>query len=105
MPKIKFIQANGHIDEVDAAVGSSIMQAATRFGVAGIIGECGGAAMCATCHIVIDPDWIASTGTMGEVEDEMLNNTLTERQPTSRLSCQINITDAMDGMTVHVPSE
>ena len=104
MPKIKFVHGDGHIDEVDAEVGRTLMEAATDQGVNGIVAECGGSIMCATCHVYVDPNWMSIAGTRNEIEDEMLNDTLAERRDNSRLSCQIAITAEMDGFVVHVPS-
>ncbi len=104
MPRIFFVHDDGNIDEVEAEVGSSVMQSAMKIGVDGIIAECGGSAMCATCHVFVDPDWQAVTGERNEVEDEMLNDTEVPRQDNSRLSCQIKVTEAMDGLKLYIPS-
>ncbi len=104
MPLISFMHSDGHVDEVEADVGSSVMQAAMKIGVDGIIAECGGSAMCATCHVLVDPEWQAVTGERNDVEDEMLNDTEAPRQDNSRLSCQIKVTEAMDGLKLYIPS-
>ena len=104
MPRIFFVQDDGAIDEVEADVGSSVMQSAMKIGVEGIIAECGGSAMCATRHVFVDTDWQEVTGERNEVEDEMLNDTEVPRQDNSRLSCQIKVTEAMDGLKLYIPS-
>lgn len=88
---------------LDVKPGTSLMEAATARAIPGIIGECGGALACATCHVVVAPDWFAKTGGPGTMEDDMLDSTDAERQPCSRLSCQIRMSAALDGIRVTVP--
>ncbi|CAN1541622.1 Fdx Ferredoxin [Paracoccaceae bacterium] len=95
--------ADGQDVTHDVAEGLNLMEAATAHGVAGIIGECGGSMSCATCHVVVDPDWFARTGAIGDFEDQMLDVVEADRQPTSRLSCQIRMTAALDGIRLVVP--
>ena len=95
--------ADGREITLDVADGVSLMEAATQRGVPGIIGECGGSMSCATCHIVVDPAWAHVAGTPSAFEDDMLDITEAGRQPTSRLSCQIRMTAALDGVVVSVP--
>lgn len=83
--------------------GDSLMQAATAKGISGIIGECGGSMSCATCHVVVDPAWFAKTGALDGFEDQMLDVAEAERQPTSRLSCQIRMSADLDGIILRVP--
>ncbi len=104
MPRVFFVHDNGSVDEIEAEVGSSVMQTAMKIGVEGIIGECGGSAMCATCHVFVDPEWEEATGERNDVEEEMLNDTEVPRQDNSRLSCQIKVTEAMDGLRLYIPS-
>jgi ferredoxin, 2Fe-2S len=103
MPKIIYVQRNGVRKEAEAAVGTSLMQAAILNGVDGIIGECGGSAMCATCHIYVDPEFAAAVPPLSQIEDDLLDSTAAERQPNSRLGCQISIAASLDGIVVHVP--
>lgn len=79
------------------------MQAATGAGVAGIVAECGGSVMCATCHVIVDEAWADKLPPPLAIELEMLECTATERQPTSRVSCPIKLTTAMQGLVVRVP--
>ncbi|WP_421851379.1 2Fe-2S iron-sulfur cluster-binding protein [Oricola sp.] len=103
MPKVTFVHPDGCRETVEGDSGVSIMQLATSKRIGGIIGECGGAAMCTTCHVFVDPAHVESTGNPNEIEDEMLEVTATERQTTSRLGCQIVLTDQMDGLVLHLP--
>ncbi|MEU4222804.1 2Fe-2S iron-sulfur cluster-binding protein [Nonomuraea sp. NPDC026600] len=105
MPIVIFRTPDGTQRKVDAPAGSSLMQAAVSHDVAGIVAECGGNAACATCHVYVDPRQVALVGPPNDVEDEMLDFTAAERSPTSRLSCQIRVSDALDGLVVHVPEE
>src|SRR5690606_4421021 len=101
-PRIIFIEADGTEHAVDAQDGFSIMEAARDNDVPGIEAECGGAGSCATCHVYIGTDWIAAVGRAGRAEHELLE--LVEcRRDESRLSCQINICQDLDGLVVQLP--
>lgn len=95
--------ADGREITLEVAEGESLMQAATQHGMPGIIGECGGSMSCATCHVVVDPAWADRAGPPGPFEEDMLDITEAGRQPTSRLSCQIRMGTALDGIVVGVP--
>lgn len=103
MPKVTWILADGRQISAQVAVGHNLMEAAVANNVSNVIGECGGCLSCATCHVYVDPAWTAKTGKPGEMEDDMLEITTAERKPTSRLSCQINATEELDGIILHVP--
>ena len=103
MPDITFIHFDGTEQGLEAPEGVSVMQAATGAGVRGIVAECGGSAMCATCHVYVDPAWADKLPPPLANELEMLECTASERLPTSRLSCQIKLTAAMQGLTVRIP--
>jgi ferredoxin, 2Fe-2S len=103
MPTITYIDADGREILVDAAEGMSVMEAATLHGLSGIVAECGGAMMCATCHVYVDEHWVERVGGPSEGEDEMLDGTAAERRPNSRLSCQIEVTPDLDGLVVRTP--
>jgi 2Fe-2S ferredoxin len=103
MPAITFIHADGKSDRVETSGGESAMQAATRHGLDGILAECGGNAMCATCHVYVDEAWLARLPAMADDEDALLDGTAAERLPNSRLSCQIMITPALDGLVLRLP--
>ncbi|KZK77682.1 Ferredoxin-6 [Pseudovibrio sp. Ad46] len=102
MPKITFITSSGESHEVDAAAGSTVMENAIKNMVPGIEAECGGACACATCHVYVDPAWNDKTGDPEPMEEDMLDFAQDVRD-TSRLSCQIRVTDEMDGLVVHIP--
>ena len=103
MPKITYVHADGAREELEAAEGTSVMQAATTQGVEGIVAECGGNCMCATCHVYVEPSQLALLPAMSEEEDALLDGAAAERRPNSRLSCQISVTQALDGLVVQLP--
>lgn len=103
MPRLTFVSPDGNETTVEASAGDSVMQAALAGNVEGIVAECGGAMMCATCHVYVADDWAPQTGTASDGERAMLDFAASEVKPTSRLSCQIAITDELDGLTVHLP--
>jgi len=105
MPSITFISADGSEEKVTAVEKSTLMQVALDEGVDGIVAECGGGCACATCHCYIDERWTEVVGPANEFEEEMLDATTAERKPNSRLSCQVTLTDEMDGLIVHLPDE
>ena len=105
MPTVIFQLPDRTERKVTAESGTMLMQAAVANGVQGIVAECGGNASCATCHVYVATAQSALVGPPNDVEDEMLDFTAAERRPTSRLSCQIRLTDALDGLVVGVPEE
>ena len=96
MPQITFTDFEGNARTVSANVGDSVMETAVRNGVPGIVAECGGSLSCATCHVIVDPEDFASLPEMEPMEDEMLYGTAVDREETSRLCCQIKVTDDFD---------
>ena len=104
MAKITFKQPDGTEHSVNAAVGVTVMEAAKTNLVPGIEAECGGACACATCHVYVDPAWAEKTGKPAEMEEDMLDFAFDVRE-TSRLSCQIKVTEALDGLVVEVPAK
>lgn len=102
MPKITYIEPDGTTYEVEAETGSTVMEAAIRNMVPGIEAECGGALACATCHVYVDEAWQQKTGSASEMEEDMLDFAFDVR-PNSRLSCQIKVTEELDGLVVRVP--
>ena len=103
MPRITFIEHNGTTRTVEGESGSTVMETAIRNAVPGIEAECGGACACATCHVYVAEDWLAAVGKPAPMEEDMLDFAFDVR-PNSRLSCQIKITDALDGLTVTTPA-
>jgi 2Fe-2S ferredoxin len=104
LPKVVYVSAEGVERVVDAHAGESAMAAAVRNGVPGIIGECGGNTSCATCHVWVRDAFSDRVGGPGELEDDLLDLGVSERRAGSRLSCQIELTDALDGLTLDVPA-
>ena len=102
MPKITYIQADGAENVVDAKAGWSVMEGAIKNRVRGIDADCGGACACATCHVYVDDAWMDKVGQPSEMEEGMLDFA-TDLRPTSRLSCQIKLTAALDGLVLHTP--
>ncbi len=103
MPKMVFIERNGNRKEVDARIGLSVMEIAHRHDV-DIEGACDGSLACSTCHVIVDRDWSVRLDEASEDEEDMLDLAfgLTE---TSRLGCQIVMSEALDGLTVALPEE
>ena len=102
MPTVTFIEYNGTPHEVDAVNGVSLMRAAVDHNVPGIDADCGGACACATCHVYVDPAWLAKTGARTEMEESMLSFAAAT-QENSRLSCQIEMSDALAGIVLRLP--
>jgi 2Fe-2S ferredoxin len=103
MPKIRFIEHGGREHVIDASVSASVMQAAIDNSVPGIIADCGGTCACATCHGYIETPWSDRLPLMEERESWMLDGS-PHRRPTSRLTCQIRMSDELDGIVVRLPA-
>lgn len=101
--KATWILPDGRAVTQEVAEGQSLMSVAVAAGIPGVIGECGGSLSCATCHVVVEPDWAGLAGAPGVFEEDMLDITEAERAPTSRLSCQIRMRPELDGIVVRVP--
>lgn len=104
MVKITFIQHDGTEQTVDGNPGMSVMETAIKNMVPGIDADCGGACACATCHVYVDPAWVEKTGQRNPMEEDMLDFAFDVRD-TSRLSCQIKVSEALDGLRVNVPEK
>jgi 2Fe-2S ferredoxin len=105
MPTITYIDPTGARHVVDAAPGQSVMEAAISNDVTGVVGQCGGSLACASCHVYVQPPWSDVVGEAVDMEDDMLDGALAERRPESRLSCQLKVSDELDGLTVEVAPE
>lgn len=103
MPTITYVQTDGTKKDIEVPAGKRIMQAAVGAGIDGIVAECGGQAMCATCHVYVDSSWLDKLSPVSDDEDEMLEDTTSVRTAESRLSCQIPVTDDLDGIIVRLP--
>ena len=102
MTKLTIVAFDGTRFDIDASNGSTVMENAVRNSVPGIEAECGGACACATCHVYVDDAWAEAVGAPSAMEEDMLDFAHDVR-PTSRLSCQIKMTDALEGLVGQVP--
>ncbi len=104
MATITYIEHSGREHEISVGNGQTVMQGATDNLIDGIIGECGGCCSCATCHVIIDDAWHEKVGGPNDTESEMLE-AVPIPTSTSRLGCQITVTDELDGLVVRMPEE
>jgi 2Fe-2S ferredoxin len=104
MAKITFIQHNGTEIETNGIPGMTVMETAIKNQVPGIDADCGGACACATCHVYVDAEWTDKVGARNPMEEDMLDFAFDVR-PESRLSCQIKVSNALDGLRVRVPEK
>jgi 2Fe-2S ferredoxin len=102
MALVTYISHDGNSIEVNVSPGTSVMQAAVDNMIDGIVGECGGSCSCATCHCYVDETWVSRIPAASGMEKDMLECVL-EPRPNSRLSCQIVVTDALDGLVIRLP--
>ena len=102
MAKITYIEHSGAEHVVDVKPGLTVMEGAVKNNVPGIDADCGGACACATCHVYVREDWLDKTGTRSAMEESMLDFAEAVEE-NSRLSCQIKVTDALDGLVVTMP--
>lgn len=103
MAKLTYIYDNGERRSLEVAAGANVMLTAIENDIPGIVAECGGAAMCATCHVYVDESSLKLVPPRSVVEEEMLNSTASARLPNSRLSCQLVIPENIDEFVVHIP--
>jgi 2Fe-2S ferredoxin len=102
MAKVTYIQFDGTETVIDVKPGLTVMEGAVKNNVRGIDADCGGACACATCHVFVDPAWVGKTGEKSAMEESMLD--FAENvEPNSRLSCQIKVTEELDGLVVRLP--
>ena len=104
MPRVIYVSAKGDSREVDVPVGATVMSAALKNGIDGIVAECGGVCMCSTCHVFVDEKFFGRLPPAQDTEEAVLEISAEERRPTSRLSCQIKVTEDLDGLIVRLPS-
>lgn len=102
MPVVTYVSHNGEINEVEVASGTSVMQGAVDNMLDGMVAECGGSCSCATCHCYVDEAWLDKIPGADEMEKDMLECVL-EPQENSRLSCQVIVTDELDGLVIKLP--
>lgn len=104
MAKITFIDSSDTARTIDAEPGATVMEVAIKNDIVGIEAECGGACACATCHVYVDEAWREKTGAPEQMEEDMLDFAF-EVKESSRLSCQIKVTAALDGLVLRVPDK
>ncbi|MFQ3334256.1 MAG: 2Fe-2S ferredoxin [Woeseiaceae bacterium] len=101
MPKINYVTQDGGKHEIDVDIGYTVMEGAVNNDLDGLPAECGGACACATCHAYIDPEWLSKLPAPDDMEDSMLDAAF-DRRDNSRLTCQIEVTNELDGLVVHI---
>ena len=104
MPKITYIEYNGKEHIVDVPIGLSVMEGAVQNDIPGIDADCGGSCACATCHVYVDEKWFEKIPKKEEAEEDMLDMAF-EPKKLSRLSCQIIVSEELDGLVVKMPSK
>ena len=104
MPKITYIEHNGKVHEIEVANGLTVMEGAVQNNIPGIDADCGGSCACATCHVYVDENWFNKLPKKDSAEEDMLDMAH-EPQKLSRLSCQITVSDLLDGLVVKMPSK
>jgi len=100
---LNFQLADGTVQTVDAVIGDSIMETAIKNDIDDVVAECGGSLICATCHIYVSDETAALIDPADDTEQDMLEGTSAERKPNSRLSCQVIVSEGMEGHTVETP--
>jgi ferredoxin, 2Fe-2S len=104
VPKITYVEANGTEHVIDVPVGWSLMEGAVKNAVPGILAECGGACACGTCRVLVVESWRARLGEPADLEDAMIDP-IEVRPPGQRLSCQITVSEELDGLVVNLPEK
>ena len=102
MPKITYIEQNGNLKTIEVQSGLTVMEGAVQNDIPGIDADCGGGMACATCHVYVDEDWVQKLPQKDDGEEDMLDMAY-EPKKNSRLSCQIIVSDALDGLVVNIP--
>ena len=103
MAKITYIEHNGTQHSVDVKSGLTVMEGARNNNIPGIEADCGGACACSTCHVYVDINWVGKLPSLGDLEEDMLDFAYEPDPERSRLTCQIKVTDDLDGLVVHMP--
>mgnify|MGYP005840774379 FL=1 len=105
MAKITYVEHNGTRHEVEVATGLTVMEGARDNNIPGIEADCGGACACSTCHVYVAPDWVDKLPEKDDMEEDMLDFAYEPDLERSRLTCQLKVTDALDGLVVHMPEK
>lgn len=103
MPKAHYIEHNGTQHTIELANGHTLVEGAVQNAIPGILAECGGSCMCSTCHVYVDESFLGKLPEKDEEESEMLEEAAAELKSNSRLSCQLRMSDELDGIIVHMP--
>ena len=103
MPKITYIEHNGTRHEADVALGMTVMEGARDNGIPGIDADCGGACACSTCHVYVSPEWVDRLPPRDPMEEDMLDFAYEPDPERSCLTCQLKVTEALDGLVVQMP--
>jgi len=104
MPKITYIEHNGKSHTLEVPNGLTVMEGAVQNNISGIDADCGGSCACATCHVYVDEKWFNKLPNKEDAEEDMLDMAF-ELKPLSRLSCQLTVSDELDGLVVKMPSK
>ena len=104
MPKITYIEHSGKVHQIDVSNGLTVMEGAVQNNISGIDADCGGSCACATCHVYVDEKWINKLPKKEDTEEDMLDMA-SEPNKFSRLSCQLTVTDELEGLVVKMPSK
>jgi len=105
MAKITYVEFNGTQHVVDVANGLTVMEGARDNNIPGIEADCGGACACSTCHVYVDPAWVDKLPAKDDMEEDMLDFAFQPDSQRSRLTCQLKVSDALDGLVVHMPEK
>lgn len=105
MPRVVYVSPQGDSREIEVPAGTTVMAAALKNGIDGIVAECGGVCMCSTCHVFVDDKYFVRLPPAQDTEEAVLEISAVERRPTSRLSCQIKVTEDLDGLIVRLPEK
>lgn len=103
MAKITYIEHGGKEHVVEVATGMTVMEGARDNNIPGIEADCGGACACSTCHVYVDPAWFGKLPPIDPMEEDMLDFAFEPKKDQSRLTCQLKVTDALDGLVVRMP--
>ncbi len=103
MPTITYVEHGGRAHAVSVDSGKTVMEGARDNGIPGIEADCGGACACSTCHVYVDPTWVGRLGSRTGIEVDMLDFAFAPDPDLSRLTCQITVSEALDGLVVHIP--
>ncbi|MEM1129984.1 MAG: 2Fe-2S iron-sulfur cluster-binding protein [Pseudomonadota bacterium] len=105
MPKITYIEHNGTEHVVDVPLGLTVMEGARDNGIPGIAADCGGACACSTCHVYVHPDWVSKLPAAEDMEIDMLDFAYEPDETRSRLTCQLKVTEDLEGLVVQMPEK